>query len=132
MSSHDDTYGYDDAYGDDGGAYGYDETQEIVAPTINPITVTRVVNIFLIGLFFIAIVLHVVCLSVMAAKHNEIVDKFSDANPDIRKHCILFVDYNGKSVNNKCHIVVYGSAGLGGCALMMIVFLLIRTLLFRK
>ena len=32
----------------------------------------------------------------------------------------------------KCHLVIYGSGALGGCALLMILFLMMRTLLLRK
>ena len=54
---------------------------------------------------------------------------------------MLFFNYDGRDpngpdrikwVNNKCHLVIYGSGALGGCALMMIVFLMMRILLFRK
>lgn len=108
-----------------------------------PITTSRVTNVFLMVWYVVAIVLHVVCLSVIAAKHNELVDKFSDDkygdeyNDWVKKGCILFIDYDEKSneinwVNNRCNIVIYGSAALGGCALLMIAFLIVRTLLFRK
>ena len=103
------------------------------------ITISKLVNVFLIVLFAIAIILHIVCLSVMAAKHNELVDKFSGDQGlyNVEKSCILFVNYdaNGNEihwVNNKCHLVIYGSAVLAGCALLMIIFIAMRTLLFRK
>ena len=112
----------------------YDEGKQA-----SPITISRVINLFLMFLFAAVVVLHVVCLAVMAAKHNEIVDKLSiedeDYNDNIKGSCILFVDYDGKYikwVNNKCHLVIYGSGALGGCALLMIVFLILRTILFRK
>ena len=110
-----------------------------------PITISRVNNAVLMILYAMAIVLHVVCLAVMVLKHNELTDKISD-DPfyhycGIEESCMLFVDYYGidsqsyldiKWVNNKCHLVIYGSAALAGCTLLMILFLLIRTLLFRK
>ena len=88
-----------------------------------PITTSRVNNPIPMVLYAAAIVLHVVCLAVMVLKHNELVDKFAD-DPfyrycDIEKSCMLFVDYDGidsqgylhvKWVNNKCHLVIYGSA----------------------
>lgn len=80
-----------------GGYGGNDETLGVTsAVKRNPITIARVVNLFLMTLFFAAIVLHVVCLAVMAAKHNELVKKFSGDTqqfPNIEKSCILFVDY---------------------------------------
>ena len=125
----------------------YDETQEII-PSVDKsgvITISRLSNVFLMMLYGAAMVLHVICLSVMAAKHNELVDKFHD-DPfyqyyNIKESCMLFVDYDGpdendlpqiKWVNNRCHIVIYGSAALGGCALVMIVMLAMKTLLFRR
>ena len=125
----------------------YDETQEII-PVVDKsgfITISRLTNLLLMALYAAAMVLHVVCLSVMAAKRNELVDKFSDnayyKRINVKEGCILFVDYDGldsygwpqiKWVNNKCHIVIYGSAALGGCALVMIVVLAMKTLLFRR
>ena len=125
------------------GGYGGNEETLAVTSAVkrNPITIARVVNLFLMALFFAAIVLHVVCLAVMAAKHNEIVDKFSGDPfyPNVEKSCILFVHYDTndgqqsvKWVNNKCSLVIYGSGGLGGCALLMILILLMRILCFRK
>ena len=95
----------------------------------------------LMGLFFIAVVLHVACLAVMVAKHNELVDKFAGDDPKFKKGCILFIDYDRASdgenaevkwVNNRCDIAIYGSGALGVCALLMIVILIIRSLLFAK
>ena len=128
----------------DGGYGGNEETLGVTsAVKRNPITIARVVNLFLMALFLVAIVLHVVCLAVMAAKHNEIVDKFSDnpyyQNQNVEKSCILFIHYDTndgrqsvKWVNNKCTLVIYGSGGLAGCALLMILILLMRILCFRK
>ena len=109
----------------------YDEAKQA-----GPITISRVINLFLMFLFAAVIVLHIVCLAVMAAKHNEMVDKLSNEYyANIKGSCILFVNYDGQNikwVNNKCHLVIYGSGALGGCALLMIVFLILRTILFRK
>ena len=112
-------------------------TREVIFVTSNPVTISRVLNMVLMALFFIAIVLHVVCLAVMVAKHNELVDKFAQDAPNIKKSCILFLDYDSESgtakwVNNRCDIVIYGSGALGGCALLMIIVLMIRTLLFTR
>ena len=117
---------------------GFGEAREVSTPTSNPVTINRALNVTLMGLFFIAIVSHVVCLTVMAMKHKELVDKFAGDDPDIKKGCILFIDYDGgenprvKWVNNRCDMVIYGSGALGGCALLMIVILIIRSLLFTK
>ena len=101
------------------------------------------VNIFLIVLFAVATILHIVCLAVMVEKHNELVYKFSD-HYNVEKSCILFVhyvylQYGGDEVvleihwvNNNCNLVIYGSAVLAGCALLMIIFIAMRTLLFKK
>ena len=136
MSTYEDKYGASSA------------TQATILPfekRHGVITMSRVTNLLLIALYTAAMVLHVVCLSVMAAKRNELVDKFRD-NPyykglNVEESCLLFIDYDGldsygwaqiKWVNNKCHIVIYGSAALGGCALLMIILLAMKTLLFRK
>ena len=106
-----------------------------------PVTTSRMVNLFLMFLYGAVLFIHIVCLAVMAAKHDEIVNKFKDdpyyQHHNIKGSCMLFVDYDGQEnnvdwVNNNCHLVIYGSGALGGCALLMIVFLMIRTLLFRK
>ena len=125
----------------------HSETREIPAvDKPGAITISRLTNLLLMALYAAAMVLHIICLSVMAAKHNELVDKFSDNDYynsiNVKEGCILFVDYDGldsetgvpqiKWVNNKCHIVIYGSAALGGCALVMIVVLAMKTLLFRR
>ena len=116
-------------------------TREVISVTSNPVTISRVLNMVLMALFFIAIVLHVVCLAVMVAKHNELVDKFAQDAPDIKKSCILFADYEidydsntrtVKWVNNRCDLVIYGSGALGACALLMIIVLMIRSLLFTR
>ena len=123
-------------------------TKEIIPSSTEirrPITVSRVINLFLMLLYGVVVVLHIICLSVMAAKRNEIVGKFSD-DPfyeyyNIKEGCMLFVDYDGLDqnglpqinwVNNKCNVVIYGSAALGGCALVMMIFLMMRTMLCRK
>ena len=55
------------------------ETQAIPAETQGgPIIISRVINLFLILLYVAVLVVHVVCLAVLAAKHNEIVGKFED------------------------------------------------------
>ena len=118
-------------------ADGLGKTREVIIVTNNPLTINRVLNVLLMVLFFIAIVFHVACLAVMVAKHNELVDKFAGDNPEFKKGCILFIDYdrenaNVKWVNNRCDIAIYGSGALGVCALLMIVILIIRSLLFAK
>ena len=118
-------------------AGGLGETREENVVTRNPITINRVLNVVLMGLFFVAIGLHIACLAVMVAKHNELVDKFAEDDPEFKKGCILFIDYdrendNVKWVNNRCDIAIYGSGALGVCALLMIVILIIRSLLFAK
>ena len=109
-----------------------------------PVTTSRMINSFLMFLYGFVLLIHIVCLAVMAAKRDELVKKFQDDQYyqyyNIKESCLLFVDYDGIEngvdqinwVNNKCHLVIYGSGALGGCALLMIVFLMIRTLLFRK
>ena len=109
-----------------------------------PVTTSRMINSFLMFLYGVVLLIHIVCLAVIAAKRDELVKKFQNDQYyqyyNIKESCILFVDYDGKEhgvdqinwVNNKCHLVIYGSGALGGCALLMIVFLMIRTLLFRK
>ena len=55
------------------------ETQDIPAETQGgPIIISRVINLFLILLYVAVLVVHVVCLAVLAAKRNEIVGKFED------------------------------------------------------
>ena len=116
------------------------DIEDLAVPRARPITFSRITNVFLMFWYAALLVIHVVCLAVLAAKHSELVNKFKD-DPvyNIKESCILFIDYNGDSnnpnvnwVNNKCHLVIYGSGALGGCALLMILFLTMRTLLFRK
>ena len=128
----------------------HDEAQEVIASLSEnlkrrPLTINRAINLLLMLLYATVLVVHVVCLAVLAAKRNEIVGKFKDdefyQSYNIKESCMLFVDYDGRDengipqikwVNNKCHLVIYGSAALGGCALMMIIYLMIRTVLFRR
>ena len=120
------------------------ETQNIIPSSTEvrrEITINRVINLGLMLLYGAVALLHVVCLAVMAAKRNEIVEKFSDdpvyQYANVKESCILFVDYDSDEervhwVNNKCHLVIYGSGALGGCALLMIAFLMMRIVLCRK
>jgi len=94
------------------------------------------VNLLMMMLYGASIVFNITCLVVLVIKHNEIADKFG-SDSDKSEWCVLFMDYNKddsriKFHNNKCHLVIYGSAALAGCAFLMIIFLLIRTMLFRK
>ena len=107
----------------------------------NPLTTSRMVNLLLTLLFGVSIVFHIVCLVVMVAKHNELVDKWDpdDVDDDNDEWCILFMDYDDsqaqptlKFKNNKCHVVIYGSGALAGCAFLMIIFLLFKTAIFRR
>ena len=125
---------------------GQGDIEDLAVPRARPITLSRITNVFLMFWYAALLVIHVVCLAVLAAKHSELVDKFNNDPAykvnHIKESCILFIDYNhdnGDSnnpsvnwVNNKCHLVIYGSGALGGCALLMILFLTMRTLLFRK
>jgi len=101
------------------------------------LTTSRIVNLLLVLLFGACIVLHVVCLAVMVAKHKELVDKFDPDNldDDNDEWCVLFMDYDDNTINfknNNCHVVIYGSAALAFCAFLMIIFLLFRTAIFMK
>ena len=120
----------------DAGGLGETRMKENIV-TSNLITIDRVLNVLLMGLFFIAIGYHVECLAVIVVKHNELVDKFAEDDPEIKKICILFIDYNRLNgslnwVNNRCDRVIYGSGTLGVCALIMIQILIIKTQLFTK
>jgi len=104
-----------------------------------PITASRMVNMLLIVLYGVSIVFNITCLVVLVIKHNELVDKFGSefSDEETSDWCVLFMNYDKddqslKYHNNKCHLVIYGSAALAGCAFLMMMFLLIRTLLFRK
>jgi len=101
----------------------------------SPLTANRMVNLLLMVSYGVSIVLNMVCLVVMVIKHKELVDKFGSNNQGDEELCVLFMNKEGQTLkftNNKCHLVIYGSAALAGCAFLMMVFLLIRTLLFRK
>ena len=100
------------------------------------LTTDRILNIFMIALFSFLIIAHVVCLVILKEKHDELVHKFRDDVANIEDNCILFIDYeNGqwKLVNNtSCDFVIRSSGTLIACASFMIMFLVIRTALFRK
>jgi len=99
------------------------------------LTTSRMVNLLLIASYGVSIVFNIVCLVVMVIKHNEMVDKIGSNYQGEEEWCILFMNKEGQTLkfhNNKCHLVIYGSAALAGCAFLMMIFLLIRTLLFRK
>jgi len=101
----------------------------------NPITASRIVNMLLVVLFGVSIVFNITCLVVLVIKHNELVDKFGSDYEGEEEWCILFMNKEGNSLkwhNNKCHLVIYGSAALASCAFLMMIFLFIRILLFRK
>ena len=80
---------------------------------------------------------------ILERKHDELVDKFGDHVPDIERNCILFIaslpDGSGLASggqwelnNNYCHLIIRSSEALTGCASFMIIFLGIRTVLYKK
>ena len=88
------------------------------------------VNIILIVLFAVIIVLHVVSLSAVVTKDHEIVDKFDPRHEVVTEDevCIFFIDDNHPIGDVRaCDFVIYGSGALAGCGLLMIIFLVSRS-----
>ena len=81
---------------------------------------------------------------VLEKKRDELVDEFHDHVPNIEDNCILFItsipagsglasgDGQWELTNNNCDVVIRGSEALTGCALFMMIFLGIRTVLYKK
>ena len=129
------------------GSSGEHEVSQVIIPSYrgSRLTASRILNILTITLFAFVIVLHSVCVVVLEKKQNELLDKFRDHVSDIEGNCILFItsvpvgsgfasaDGQWELTNNThCEIVIRGSEALTGCALFMMVFLGIRTVLYKK
>ena len=120
---------------------GEHEISQVIIPSYrsNRVTVGRILNIFMITLFAFVIILHSVCVVVLEKKHDELVDKFRDHVADIEDNCILFISSvpHGSGggqwhSSNYCNLVIRSSEALTGCALFMIIFLGIRTVLYKR
>ena len=100
------------------------------------VTADRIINIFMIALFAFVILAHVVCLVVLEEKHDELARKFQDGVATIHYNCILFISYENDqwalTNSSSCDLVIHGSEALTGCASFMIIFLVIRSVLFKK
>ena len=133
------------------GSSGEHEVSQVIIPSYRSsrLNASRILNILMITLFAFVIVLHSVCVVVLEKKHNELVDKFRDHVPNIEDNCVLFINsvpvgsgfasadgqwgsWRGLTNNTQCDIVIRGSEALTGCALFMMVFLGIRTVLYKK
>lgn len=96
----------------------------------------RVINLLVIVLFVFIIILHIVCLSVVVAKNDEIVDKFDPQREVITDDddvCVFFIDdAHPVGDSRACDLVIYGSGVLIVSALLMIILLVIRTVLYMR
>lgn len=103
----------------------------------NLVTADGITNIFVIVLFAFVILAHVVCLIVLQEKREELTDKFQDDIDHVQDNCILFInnyenDQWALTNSTSCDLVIHGSEALSGCASFMIIFLVIRSVLFKK
>lgn len=130
------------------GSSGEHEVSQVIIPSYRSsrLTASRILNIFVITLFALVIVLHSVCVIVLEKKHDELVDEFHDHVSNIEDNCILFItsipagsgiasgdgQWELTDNNNYCDVVIRGSEALTGCALFMMIFLGIRTVLYKK
>ena len=93
-------------------------------------TAIHKVDVFLIALFIILIILHVISLSYVVSKNHEVVEKFDPEHQVVSSDddfCIFFINADHPTGNKKaCNFVIYGSGVLAGCALLMITFLVVR------
>ena len=95
------------------------------------------INIVLIVLFTVVLVLHIVCFSVVIDKNREVADKFDPLRPvngiSDDDFCIFYINSESSDFiarlgdTSICNFVIYGSASLAACAILMIIFLALRT-----
>ena len=99
------------------------------------VTADQIIHIFMITFGFV-ILAHVVCLVVLEEKHNELERKFQDDVSIIQYNCILFISYENDqwtlTNSTSCDLIIHSSEALTGCASFMIIFLVIRSVLFKK
>ena len=97
---------------------------------------THKVDVFMIVLFIILIILHVISLSFVVSKNREVVDKFDPEHHVVSSDddfCVFFINDDHPTGDTRaCNFVIYGSGALAGCALLMITFLVVRIAYFSR
>jgi len=98
------------------------------------LTLNRILNVSLVLLFVCVIALQVTCTAVIWDKHEEMVKKFSCKDG---KCCPLFIQLHNGLIetfgnNFYCYFVSYGSSLSCLCAVVMIVVLVVRIILYRR
>ena len=100
------------------------------------VSTSRIINVTLIVLLVFIIIFNYVCLSVVVAKNYEMVDKFDpqhEVTEDDDDVCIFFInDDHPVGDTGACDVVIYGSGVVIITALLMMAFLVIRTILYKK
>ena len=108
----------------------YSSTWRTVAKQCAP---AHKVDVLLIVLFVIIVILHVISLSFVVSKNQEVVDKFDPEHQADDTLCIFSINRHHPNGNAKvCNLIIYGSGSLAGCALLMITFLVVRIALSSK
>ena len=100
----------------------------------NKFTFNRILSVSLVLLFVCVIALQVTCAVVIWEKQEEIVEKFKCSDENC---CPLFIQlHNGilRTYGNNfyCYFVSYGSSLSALCAVVMIVILLVRIVMYRR
>ena len=95
-------------------------------------SLSSMIDVILIVLFFFLVALHIVCLAVVVAKNHEIVDKFDPQHkmvPD--DHVCLFSIDDDHPIGDtgSCDFVIRCSGALSITASLMTIFLMVRTVL---
>ena len=117
-------------------------------PTQEPIITTgRIANIAIAAACFAAMICCIVCLSVMAHKHNEVIhniDPENKASSSDKEVCILYattedINTNGTlkgrpkwNKSHTCQFVIFGSSFVAGLLLLAIAYYIVRVFIMRR
>ena len=125
------------------GSSGQHDISQVIIPSYTAssrLTASRILNIFVITQFVFLVILHTVCMVVLGKKQDELVTKFRDRVSGMEDHCVLFINVESDApeedqwmfANKNCELVIHGSQALTGCASLMVIFLGVRTILYKK
>ena len=108
------------------------------------ITTGRIVNIAIAAACLAAMICCIVCLAVMARKHNEVIhniDPQNTASKADKQVCILYATteevYNTTARpkwnrSHTCQFVIFGSSFIAGLLLLAIAYYIVRVFIMRR
>ena len=112
-------------------------------PTREPLLTTgRIANIAIALACFAAMICCIVCLAVMAHKHNEVISNTDPGNTNSQSDkevCILYATTEEINRNltkwnrsHTCQFVIFGSSFIAGLLFLAIIYYIVRVFIMRR